>query len=180
MNKTFRTKDEFIISAFNRFVYYKSLADKSIGQLTEKQLFIYPSEDSNNIAVIVKHLAGNMKSRWADFLTTDGEKAWRNRDSEFANDIKSKSELLKYWEEGWAVLFNTLRELSDEDLSKKVYIRNEAHSIIEAINRQLTHYAYHVGQIVFIAKWLKGTNWTSLSIPKGQSDIFNDKMFQIK
>ena len=180
MNNTFRTKDEFILSAFNRFIYYKSLADKSIAQLEEKQLFIDLSEGSNNIAVIIKHIAGNMKSRWTDFLTSDGEKPWRNRDAEFANDIKSKAELLAYWEEGWGILFNALQNLDDDDLSKNVKIRNEPHSIIEAVNRQLTHYTYHIGQIVFLAKWLKGPNWVSLSIPIGQSETFNNKMFNKK
>ena len=148
------------------FLYYKDLAEKSFDQLSENQLFWKENEESNSIANIVKHLSGNMISRWTDFFTTDGEKEWRNRDSEFESSIKTKEEMLECWNKGWYRFFDALDSISENDLSKIIYIRNEAHTILEAINRQLAHYPYHIGQIVYIAKILTNENWKSLSIPK--------------
>jgi Protein of unknown function (DUF1572) len=157
---------DYLQSVKKTFLNYKVLAEKSIDQVEATQLFVQPNENSNSIAVIMKHMAGNMISRWTDFLTTDGEKPDRNRDGEFENDVKDKDALLLYWEKGWKVFLETLTSLSPEDLSKTIYIRKEAHSVLEAINRQLAHYSYHVGQIVYVSKMLKDTEWNSLSIPK--------------
>jgi hypothetical protein len=151
------------------------LGHKTFSQLQDEKLFWQLNADSNNIATIVKHLWGNMLSRWTDFLTTDGEKEWRNRDAEFENDISTRQELVKKWEEGWKCLFSALNILKTDDLQKVIYIRNEEHSITEAINRELAHYSYHIGQIVFIGKMLCENNWTSLSIPKGKSKSYNQK-----
>jgi hypothetical protein len=135
------------------------------------------NEESNSIATIVKHLWGNMLSRWTDFLTSDGEKEWRQRDAEFDNDIGSQAELMDKWNEAWNCLFSALNSLTENDLSKEIYIRNQGHSVTEAINRQLAHYPYHIGQIVFIGKLLCNDPWTSLSIPKGNSKAFNAEKF---
>lgn len=148
----------------------KKLADGAIEQITEEQLFKLPDEESNSIAIIMKHMSGNMKSRWTDFLTTDGDKN-RRRDDEFLIDeTDTKDELVKEWNDYWNLTIDTISNLSEEEFSKKVYIRKEPHLVVEAINRQLTHYAYHVGQIVFIAKHLAGSSFKSLSIPKGKSN----------
>lgn len=160
-----------------QFEYYKMLGDKTFAQLTDEQLFQHLTDESNSIAIIVKHLWGNMLSRWTDFLTTDGEKQWRQRDLEFDNDIADRTELLAKWNEGWACLFNAIDPLTANDLSTVVYIRNQGHSITEAINRQLAHYPYHIGQIVFIGKLLCDKNWKSLSIPKGNSTAYNIHKF---
>ena len=160
---------EFLQSVSKVFLQYKTIAEKAIEQLEPKRLFIQPNENSNSISVIMKHMAGNMISRWTDFLTTDGEKPNRNRDEEFENNITDKKELFLYWEKGWKVFFDTLHSLKSEDLQRTIYIRKEAHTVLEAINRQLAHYAYHVGQIVYAAKMLKETEWNSLSIPKKKS-----------
>ena len=148
------------------FLQYKAMAEKAMDQLDAGQLFIQPNEDSNSIAIVVKHMAGNMISRWTDFFTTDGEKPERNRDSEFENDGTDKKTLMQRWEQGWAVFTATLNSLTPEDLQRTVYIRGEAHTVLEAINRQLAHYSYHVGQIIYAAKLLKKTEWNTLSIPK--------------
>lgn len=161
-----------------QFQYYKSLGDKTISQLSNTQIFWKYNDESNSCAIIMKHIAGNMLSRWTDFRTTDGEKVWRKRDSEFADDIKDRNELVTYWERGWSCLFDALRETSDEELNEIIYIRNQGHTIAEAINRQLAHYAYHIGQIVFIGKMLKDNEWQSLSIPKGNSKIYNEGKFK--
>ncbi len=153
------------------------LGDKTFSQLQDEKLFWQYNADSNSIATIVKHLWGNMLSRWTDFLTTDGEKEWRNRDAEFENDISSRQELIDKWEEGWNCLFTSLNSLTTDDLQKEIYIRNQGHSITEAINRQLAHYPYHIGQIVFIGKMACENNWTSLSIPKGKSNFYNADKF---
>lgn len=160
-----------------QFAYYKMLGDKTIAQVSTEKLFWQYNEDSNSIAIIVKHLWGNMRSRWTDFLTADGEKTWRKRDEEFENDIQDKTELLQKWEEGWACLFDAINPLTDKDLNATIYIRNQGHSVTEAINRQLAHYAYHVGQLVFIGKMIQGESWQSLSIPKGGSKAFNQQKF---
>lgn len=167
----------YLKSVSQQFRYYKSLGEKSFEQLEEKELFWQPNEASNSVGILVNHLWGNMKSRWTDFLNTDGEKEWRQRDLEFEDIIKSKEELILKWEEGWDCLFMALEQLDKNNLKSLVYIRNEAHSPVEAINRQLAHYAYHIGQIVYLAKLIKKTSWESLSIPKGQSSNFNQKKF---
>lgn len=167
----------YLKSIDRQFQYYKSLGEKAINQLDETLLFKQINEDSNSIATIVKHLHGNMLSRWTDFLTTDGEKEWRKRDGEFENDIDSKELMMQKWEEGWQCLFNALNSISDDDLGMIVYIRNEGHTVLEAINRQLAHYSYHVGQVVYAAKLLKNGNWDSLSIPKNKSSEYNNKKF---
>lgn len=173
--------EDFLRSANRQFLYYKTLGEKAIDQLEAEQLFVSLNEDTNCIATIVKHLHGNMLSRWTDFLTTDGEKEWRNRDGEFDASTElsnqTKEQILSLWNEGWACLFNTLNSLKPEDLSKIIFIRNEGHTVLEAINRQLAHYPYHVGQMVFYAKILKKSEWTSLSIPKNKSNDYNSNKF---
>ncbi|MBX2953616.1 MAG: DUF1572 domain-containing protein [Leadbetterella sp.] len=166
----------YLESVIKQFEYYKMLGEKTFAQVSDEKLFWQYNEDSNSIAVIVKHLSGNMLSRWMDFLTTDGEKEWRNRDDEFENDIATKAELLQKWNEGWKVFLDTLKSLKEEDLQKIIYIRNQGHTVMEAINRQLAHYPYHIGQIVFIGK-MGADKWVSLSIPKGNSKAFNDDKF---
>ncbi len=167
----------YLSSIIKQFEYYKSLGDKTFAQLSDEQLFLQLNENTNSIATIVKHLWGNMLSRWTDFRTSDGEKTWRARDAEFENDIKDRIEMLAKWEEGWQCLFDAIRPLKTEDLEELIYIRNMGHSITEAINRQLAHYASHVGQIVFLAKYLKDQDWESLSIPKGKSKEYNARKF---
>ncbi len=167
---------QFLESAIRQFERYKQLAEKSFAQVNDDALFRQYNENSNSIGTIVKHLRGNMKSRWTDFLNSDGEKDWRNRDSEFENDINSRQEMLQQWNEGWACLFTALHSLQEDDLGKMVYIRNEEQTVTEAINRQLAHYAYHVGQIVYIAR-MCAENWNSLSIPKGASEQYNKEKF---
>lgn len=163
----------FLTSVKRQFEYYKSVGEKTIAQLNEKDLFWQYNPESNSIAIIVNHLSGNMKSRWTDFLTSDGEKPWRQRDLEFESVLKSKKELLDAWQDGWTCLFDALNTINEDTFDTKVFIRNQEHSVPEAINRQLAHYAYHVGQIVFIGKMVKGRHWKSLTIPKGQSKAFN-------
>ena len=167
------TSESYLESIKKQFLYYKTLGEKAIAQLEPEQLFVTVNEDTNSIAIIIKHLSGNMLSRWTDFLTTDGEKEWRNRDEEFESDIQSKEEIMTTWEKGWKCLFDALNSLHPNQLSDIIYIRNEGHTIIEAINRQLAHYPYHVGQIVFYAKQLKNSSWQSLSIPKKESNSYN-------
>ncbi len=168
----------FLPSAIAQFHYYKLLGEKTFAQLTNEQLYWQYNEESNSIATIVKHLAGNMLSRWSDFLTTDGEKEWRNRDSEFENDIKNREELLVLWNKGWQCLFDALTLLTEDDFDKEIFIRNQGHTVTEAINRQLAHYPYHVGQIVFIGKMLCNSEWESLSIPRGDSKKYNEEKFE--
>ena len=149
---------------------YKKLAEKALDQLKEDEYFITLDEESNSVAVVMKHMAGNMFSRWTDFLTTDGEKPNRNRDYEFVISFETtKDELRDYWEHGWQCVFDALDPLQIEDLEKTVYIRGEEHTVVMAINRQLMHYAYHIGQIVFLAKHFRATGWNSLSIPRNRS-----------
>jgi len=172
--------NSYLESIKNRFNSYKKLGEKTFDQISENKLFWQPNEESNSIAIIVKHLHGNMLSRWTDFLTSDGEKEWRKRDDEFVGDIKTKDELLNIWEEGWDCLYNAINQLTEDDLEKKILIRNEPHTVVDAINRQLSHYAYHIGQIVFIGKMIKNTEWNSLSIPKGNSNEYNNEKFSKK
>ena len=169
--------DSYLQSARKQFGYYKMLGDKTFAQLPDEKLFWQYNGNSNSIGTIVKHLWGNMRSRWTDFLTSDGEKEWRKRDAEFDNDIQSREELLQKWNEGWDCLFTALNSLGTQDLETIIYIRNQGHTVTEAINRQLAHYAYHVGQIVFLGKMLANNNWTSLSIPKGNSNQYNADKF---
>ncbi|QIY90957.1 DUF1572 domain-containing protein [Chryseobacterium gallinarum] len=159
-----------------RFEYYKSLGDKTFTQLSEEQVFWQYNEESNSIAVIVKHIAGNMLSRWTDFLTEDGEKNWRDRDQEFVNTFKTKDEVISYWETGWKCLFEALNQINDENLYSTIYIRGEAHSVIDAVFRQLAHYPYHIGQMVYIAKMVKKEDWKTLSIARNKSQEFNAGM----
>ncbi|MBF4469927.1 DUF1572 family protein [Flavobacterium sp. HJJ] len=171
----------YLESVKKQFLYYKMLGEKAMEQLEPEQLFVSVNEDTNSIAVIVKHLAGNMLSRWTDFLTTDGEKETRNRDGEFENDLQTKEQVLTVWNTGWDCFLGALNSLQPEQLSEIIYIRNEGHNVIEAINRQLAHYPYHIGQIVFYAKQLKKDEWSSLSIPKNKSANYNaDKFAQEK
>jgi hypothetical protein len=167
----------YLDSAKKRFEYYKALGEKTFAQVNDEDLFWSYNEESNSIATIVKHLSGNMLSRWTDFLTTDGEKPGRDRDKEFENDLKGRQELIAMWNEGWDCLFNALNSIKDDDWEKVIYIRNEPHSVVDAINRQLAHYPYHIGQIVFIGKMVAGSGWDSLSIPKGKSESFNKEQF---
>jgi hypothetical protein len=172
-----KTDESYLESVKKQFLYYKMLGEKAMNQLETEQLFTAINEDTNSIAAIVKHISGNMLSRWTDFLTSDGEKEWRNRDAEFENDLQSKEEVLEIWNKGWNCLENALESLKPEQLSDIIYIRNEGHTVIEAINRQLAHYPYHVGQIVFYAKQLKKSSWESLSIPKNKSGNYNAEKF---
>lgn len=169
--------EDYLGSAIKQFEYYKTLGEGTINQLSEEQLFWSDSKESNSIAIIVKHLSGNMLSRWTDFLNSDGEKSWRNREDEFELTDSGKSDIMKRWLEGWACLFDALNGLQTKDMDRIIYIRNMGHSVVEAINRQLCHYAYHIGQIVYIGKLLKKESWQSLSIPKGQSKSFNAEKF---
>jgi len=159
------------------FRRYKTYGDKTFAQLTEEQLHSQPSKEDNSIAIIIKHLAGNMLSRWTNFLTEDGEKTWRKRDSEFERPPKSRNDLIELWEKGWNCLFTALDGIDGSNFNTQIKIRDKEHSIPEAINRQLAHYASHVGQIIFLGKMIKGHEWESLSIPKGGSKAFNQKMF---
>lgn len=167
----------YIESCKKQFLYYKTLADKAMAQLEPEQLFFAANEDTNSIALIVKHMVGNMLSRWTDFLTTDGEKDWRNRDDEFEDPYTDVSVMLQKWDDAWAVLFTALDTVTLQNLNSIIYIRNEGHTVTEAINRQLAHYPYHVGQIVFYAKMLKQSPWKSLSIPKNNSAQYNSRKF---
>ena len=167
----------YLESVTKQFLYYKTLGEKAIEQLEPEQLFVAVNEDTNSIATIIQHLSGNMLSRWTDFLTTDGEKEWRNRDGEFENNLNSKEEVLELWNKGWDCFFNALHSVTQNQLTTIIYIRNEGHTVVEAINRQLAHYPYHIGQIVFYAKMLKQSEWNSLSIPKNKSNSYNADKF---
>jgi hypothetical protein len=167
----------YLKSAIRQFEYYKHLGEKAMLQLDDNHLAWHANEESNSIATIVKHLHGNMLSRWTNFLTEDGEKPWRQRDAEFENDFTSREDVMKIWNEGWACLFDALNSITNNDLDKIIYIRNDGHTVLEAINRQLAHYPYHVGQIVFLAKMIKNDQWNSLSIPRNKSAQYNSDKF---
>ena len=167
---------DYLQSVLKQFAYYKLLGEKTFEQVPDEKLFWQPNKESNSIAVIVKHLRGNMVSRWTDFLTADGEKEWRDRDAEFENDLHARADLLERWEQGWTIFLNTLHSLTEDDLTKIIYIRNQGHTVMEAINRQLAHYSYHIGQIVFIGKMCAGS-WQSLSIPRNESGKINAEKF---
>ncbi|NND62449.1 MAG: DUF1572 family protein [Flavobacteriaceae bacterium] len=167
----------FIDSVTKQFQYYKLLGERTFEQLDEQDLFWQYNEESNSVAITVNHLWGNMRSRWTNFLTSDGEKEWRERDKEFEDVIHSRDELLRKWEEGWQTVFSALQSITPENFSTTIYIRNQGHTIIEAVNRQLAHYAYHIGQIVYLGRMMKGADWKSLSIPKNQSKAYNAEKF---
>jgi len=156
--------------------YYKKLGERAIAQASDEALTATLDPESNSIAIIVKHLTGNMASRWTDFLTSDGEKPTRNRDAEFEEPPQTRAEILALWEAAWKIVFDSLAPLTDEDLGRTIRIRGERHSVMQAINRQIAHYAYHIGQIVYIAKHFSGSRWTSLSIPRRQSADFNARV----
>ena len=164
--------NEYLKIVQERFESVKNLGDKTISQLSEEDIHWKLNDASNSIAIIAKHLSGNMISRWSDFLTSDGDKPSRNRDHEFEDDISSKQEMITIWDEGWNTLLGTLNGLENQDLLKHITIRGEKHTVLEAIERQMAHYAYHVGQIVYIGKQLKDENWETLSIPKGKSEEY--------
>jgi len=162
-----------------QFRGHKRLGEGAIAQVRDEDLFATIDPESNSIAIIVKHLAGNMRSRFTDFLTTDGEKPDRDRDQEFEMDgLRSRSDVMQMWEAGWSIVFKAIADLHPEDLTHTVTIRQEPHTVLQALNRQLAHYAYHVGQIVFVAKHLRSSEWTTLSVPRGKSEEFNRKMLE--
>lgn len=165
-------KDLFI----KRFLYYKTLGDQTFDQISEEDFFWQYNEESNSIAIIVKHIAGNMLSRWTNFLKEDGEKPWRNRDQEFENTFTTKAEVIEYWEKGWACLLEALEQITEDNINYVIFIRGEKHTVLDAVLRQLAHYPYHVGQLIYIAKMRKEQSWKSLSIPRNQSESFNQQM----
>lgn len=165
--------ETFLTAAISTFTYHKDLADRAVAQVPDDRLNVALDAETNSIAVIMQHVAGNLRSRWTDFLTSDGEKPDRNRDAEFVDRPTSRAELLSEWEAGWAILLGSLRSLSPEDLTRTVMIRREPHSVPLAIERSLGHTCYHVGQIVMLARIHAGTNWTTLTIPRGGSTKFN-------
>jgi uncharacterized damage-inducible protein DinB len=168
--------DSYLTDAIRVFHYYKRLGERAIAQAPDDALTTIFDAESNSIAIIVKHMYGNMRSRWTDFLTSDGEKPDRNRDTEFEAPAATRDQLTAQWEAGWRYLFDALAALSDADLARKVLIRNEPHSVMQAINRQIAHYSYHVGQIVFLAKHFAADHWTTLTVPRGQSAAVTEKI----
>ncbi len=167
----------YLTSIRAQFQYYKHLAEQALEQVPDESLNWSPTEESNSLTVIINHLSGNMLSRFTDFLTSDGEKPWRDREKEFEIKDCSRQHLLSHWDKGWSVLFHALDALSPDDLSTLVYIRHQGHTVLEALNRQLAHYAYHVGQMVFLSRMIAGDQWRSLSIPRGQSATYNQEKF---
>ena len=170
--------EDYLADALSSFRAYKKLADKAIAQTKDDELFVKLDEEANSIAIVMKHMAGNMISRWTDFLNSDGEKADRNRDMEFVIETSSRDDVIAYWERGWKCVFDAIEPLRPADFSITVTIRWQEHSIVQAINRQLMHYAYHIGQIVFLAKHFRSTEWQSLSIPRNRSAQFNQYLDQ--
>jgi hypothetical protein len=171
-----RFTTSYVEDSLEVFRYYKKLAERAMGQVTDNQLFEALDDEMNSIAVVVKHMTGNMRSRWTDFLTTDGEKPDRRRDTEFVDPPATRQALIEAWEAGWGLVFGALEPLSDADLARTVTIRGEPHSVMQAINRQVAHYAHHVGQIVMLAKHLAHDRWQSLSIPRNRSAEFNHRV----
>jgi uncharacterized damage-inducible protein DinB len=163
----------YLKDSISVFQYYKKLAERAMAQCPDDGLFTALDAECNSIAIVVKHIAGNMRSRWTDFLTSDGEKPDRNRDTEFEEPPKTRAELMEMWERGWKLLFGALEPLSDADLARTITIRTEPHSVMQAVNRQIAHYSYHVGQIVYLARHFAGDKWQSLTIPKKKSSEFN-------
>jgi hypothetical protein len=170
-------ENSFVAGIKKQFEYYKTIGDKTFNQLTFEELAYQFDKDSNSISIIVKHMVGNMLSRWTNFLTEDGEKSWRQREQEFEASYTNKKELIASWETGWDCLFKAIEPLEDVDLNNIVYIRNEGHTVAEAIFRQLGHYSYHVGQITYLGKMVKGNEWQTLSIAKGGTAAFNADKF---
>jgi len=170
----------YLEGIIKQFQYYKRLGDKTFEQLNNDELHWKPNVYSNNVAIVVKHIVGNMLSRWTNFLTEDGEKDWRMRDSEFEDTYQTKEEMIEAWEKGWQCLFDAITPLKAEDLDRIIYIRNQGQTVVDAINRQLAHYAYHIGQIVYIGTLIRDTDWKSLSLPKGQSATYNKSKFDQK
>jgi len=166
----------YVEDSLSLFRYYKKLAERAMAQVTDDQLFALLDAESNSIAIIVKHMAGNMRSRWTDFLTTDGEKPGRDRDAEFTDPPASREALMALWEDGWRCVLGAMESLSDADLGRTVTVRGEAHSVMQAINRQVAHYSYHCGQIVFLAKHFGADRWQVLSVPRGKSSDFNQRV----
>jgi hypothetical protein len=167
----------YLASARAQFAYYKALGEKTFAQLEDEQLFWRADPEGNSIAILVHHLWGNMRSRWVDFLTSDGEKEWRERDREFEDVITGRAEMLALWEQGWQCVFDALDTVNADNFDTTVHIRAQAHTITDAVNRQLCHYAYHVGQIVLLGRILKGDAWKILSIPRNASQAFNREKF---
>ena len=165
--------DSYLKDSLDIFSYYKNLGERAMEQCADSMLFESLDAESNSIAIVVKHMAGNMRSRWTDFLTTDGEKPDRNRDTEFESPETTRAELMEQWNAGWKWVFDALEPLSDSDMTRTVFIRTEPHSVMQAINRQIAHYSYHVGQIVFLAKHFGCDQWKSLTVPRKQSAAFN-------
>ncbi len=163
----------FLDDAIGSFASYKRLAERALEQVSDEEFFARIDDESNSLAVMVKHIAGNLRSRWTDFLTSDGEKSDRHRDTEFELINDTRESLMNFWESGWKTLFDALAALTPDDLEKMVAIRGEPHTVVEAINRQLTHYSYHIGQIVFLSKHLKASDWKTLSVPRNRSAEFN-------
>lgn len=166
----------YLKDSLDMFRYYKKLGERAIAQCPDEALFTTPDAESNSIAIIVKHMAGNMRSRWTDFLATDGEKPDRKRDTEFEDAPRTRAELMEMWERGWKHVFDALEPLNDTDLTRTVTIRMEPHAVMQAINRQVAHYSYHVGQIVYLAKHFGGEKWQSLTVPKKKSAEFNARV----
>lgn len=168
--------ETYVQLVLREFARLKSLGDGAMAQLSEEQFFAIPAPGDNSVAIIVKHVAGNLISRWTDFLTSDGEKPGRDRDMEFRISVSdTRADLLQLWSRGWTTLFDTVGPLRESDMARVVTIRGEPLTVLQAVNRQLTHYAYHIGQIVYLAKHLRGAEWRSLSIPPGRSEDFNRK-----
>jgi hypothetical protein len=166
----------YLKDATEVFLYYRRLAERAMEQVSEEALYTILDSESNSIAIIVKHVGGNLRSRWTDFLTSDGEKPDRDRDSEFETPPSTRGELIAFWDSGWQRLLGSLESLTDEDLSRTIRIRGEAHSVMQAINRSITHIAYHVGQITCLAKHMAASNWKSLTVPRGMSAEFNARV----
>ena len=164
---------EYLQTTIKRLLYYKTLGEKTFDQLTDADFHFSPNDASNSIAVIIQHVAGNMLSRWTNFLNEDGEKAWRQRDEEFEVHDYSKQQLLEIWEKGWSCFLHALTPLTENDLLKTIYIREEPLTVMDAINRQLAHYPYHIGQILYIGKMIRDAGWKNLSIEKGKSEAYN-------
>lgn len=170
-------EDTYISGILKQFSYYKAVGENTFEQLSFENMVMLYDADSNSISIIVKHMVGNMLSRWTNFLTEDGEKPWREREQEFEGSYTTRKELIDAWEHGWNCLFDALSPLKDSDLNRIIYIRNEGHTVAEALFRQLGHYPYHIGQIVYIGKQIKGKEWLSLSIPKAGSNVYNQNKF---
>ena len=168
---------QYLEGTIKQLRYYEQLGTTTLERMTDEQLFAYPAPGSNSLAMIVKHMSGNMLSRWTDFRITDGEKSWRDRDGEFADDLTTRAAVMEAWQQGWKCFFDAILPIKDDELEELVYIRNQGHTIVEAINRQLAHYAYHVGQMVYVGRFFMKEDWESLSIPVGQSKDYNNTKF---